>query len=145
MLMHAVSVTWTVKPVLSRHSKRRSKLVFKTDYRLMQVKSIAECSEWSILQYFWPSLSYQFFINTFVLSIFEWPLKTGFTVDVPLTFCTLGNFHRFFVVWNFFLNFIFFKQLSDCQTVSNVGSDLVQIVCKGYQQMIKAITSPEII
>ena len=33
----------TVKPVLSSHSKR-PKLVFKTDYRLMQVKSIAECS-----------------------------------------------------------------------------------------------------
>ena len=29
-----------------------------TNYCLMQVKSIAECSPWSILQYFWPSLSY---------------------------------------------------------------------------------------
>ena len=48
----------TVKPVLNGHSKRRPKLVFKTDYRLMQVKSIAECSKWSILQYFRPSLSY---------------------------------------------------------------------------------------
>ena len=35
----------TVKPVLSGHSKRRPKLVYKTDYRLMQVKSIAECSK----------------------------------------------------------------------------------------------------
>ena len=33
----------TVKPVLSGHSKRRPKLDFKTDYHLMQVKSIAEC------------------------------------------------------------------------------------------------------
>ena len=32
-----------VEPVLSGHSKRRSKLVFKIDYCLMQVKSIAEC------------------------------------------------------------------------------------------------------
>ena len=31
---------------------------FKTDYRLIQVKSIAECSKESILQYFRPSLSY---------------------------------------------------------------------------------------
>ena len=31
---------------------------FKTNYRLMQVKSIAECSKGSILQYFRPSLSY---------------------------------------------------------------------------------------
>ena len=48
----------TVKPVLSGHSKRRQKLVFKTNYPLMQVKSIAECSKGSILQYFRPSLSY---------------------------------------------------------------------------------------
>ena len=27
----------TVKPVLSGHSKRRSKLVFKTDFRLIQI------------------------------------------------------------------------------------------------------------
>ena len=34
---------------------------------------------WSILQYFRPSLS-SFVFKTFVLSNFEWPLKTGFTV-----------------------------------------------------------------
>ena len=34
-------------------------LVFKSNYRLMQAKSIAECSKGSILQYFRPSLSYQ--------------------------------------------------------------------------------------
>ena len=36
-------------------SKRRRKLVFKTDY---QVKSIAKCAKGSILQYLQPSLSY---------------------------------------------------------------------------------------
>ena len=50
----------TVKPVSSGHSKRRPKLVFKTDDCLMQVKSIAECSKGSILKYFRPSLSYIF-------------------------------------------------------------------------------------
>ena len=49
---------YTVKLVLSGHSKRRQKVDFKTDYRSMQVKSIAECSKESILQYFRPSLSY---------------------------------------------------------------------------------------
>ena len=39
-------------------SQKERKLVFKTNYPLMQVKSIAECSKWSILQYFRPSLSY---------------------------------------------------------------------------------------
>ena len=37
--------TFTVKPVLSSHSKRISKIGSKTDYRLLQVKSIAECSK----------------------------------------------------------------------------------------------------
>ena len=35
----------------------------------------------SILQYFRPSLSYHF-SKTIVLSIFEWPLKMGFTVFI---------------------------------------------------------------
>ena len=39
------SIPFTVKPVLKSHSKRRPKLVFKTNYHLMQVKSIAECSK----------------------------------------------------------------------------------------------------
>ena len=55
-------------------------LTFKTDNGLMQVKSIAECSNWRILQYFKPSLSYHFVIKIFVLFIFEWLVKTGFTV-----------------------------------------------------------------
>ena len=48
----------TVKPVLSGHSKRTPRLIFNTDFLLMQVKSIAEWSKRSILQYIGPSLSY---------------------------------------------------------------------------------------
>ena len=44
--------------MLNAHSQKDRKLVFKTNYRLMQVKSTAECSKGSILQYFRPSLSY---------------------------------------------------------------------------------------
>ena len=51
-------ISTTVNPVLSGHLKRRPTLGFKTDYLLMQVKSIAECSNGSILQYFPPSLNY---------------------------------------------------------------------------------------
>ena len=55
-------------------------MVFKADYCLMEVKSIAECSQ-SILQHFRPSLSkLSVGIKTIVLSIFEWPFYTGFTV-----------------------------------------------------------------
>ena len=46
---------------------------FKTDYRLMQVKSIAECSTFTKLP---------FVIKISVLSIFEWPLRTRFTVGI---------------------------------------------------------------
>ena len=41
-----------VKPVLNGHSQKVQKLFFKTNYLLMQVKSIAESSKGSILQYF---------------------------------------------------------------------------------------------
>ena len=64
------------KLVLSGHSKRRPKLVFKIDYRLMQFKGI-EVEHSAILLTF---IKLPFVIKIFVLSIFEWPLKTGFTV-----------------------------------------------------------------
>ena len=58
-------------------------MVFKTNYCLMQVKSIAECSKGrehsaTLLT----SIKLPFVSKIFVLSIFEWPLKTGFTVHV---------------------------------------------------------------
>ena len=45
----------------------------------MQVKSIVECSKRSILQYFWPSLSYHLSLR-FLFCLFEWLFYTGFTV-----------------------------------------------------------------
>ena len=41
----------------------------------------------SILQYFQPSLSYQLSLKTLVLSTFEWPFYTGFTVRDSNTHC----------------------------------------------------------
>ena len=51
-------------------------MVFKNNYRLMQAKSIAE-DHFAILLTF---IKLTFVIKPFVFSIFEWPLKTGFTV-----------------------------------------------------------------
>ena len=48
---------------LKRPLKKKTKMGFKTDYRLMQVKSIAEYSKGSILQYFRPSLSYHLLLR----------------------------------------------------------------------------------
>ena len=72
-----LSMVTTVKPVLSDHSKRWQKLVFKTDYRLMQVKRIAEILHSAILSI---CIKLPSVFKTVVLSIFEWPLKTWSTV-----------------------------------------------------------------
>ena len=53
-----LSFIYYSKTCLKRPLKKKTKLVFKTDYRLIWVGSIAECSKGSILQYFRPSLSY---------------------------------------------------------------------------------------
>ena len=47
-LSRPFSQATTVKRVLSGHSKRRPKLVFKTNYRLMKVKSIADCNTFDL-------------------------------------------------------------------------------------------------
>ena len=49
-----IEIYSTVKPVLSSHSKiyiDKTKILM-TNGSLMKVESIAECSPWSILQYF---------------------------------------------------------------------------------------------
>ena len=61
----------------------KSKKNFITDYRLMQVKSIAECSKGSILQYFRPSLSYHF------------PLRPLFCLFLSGRFTGLHSFKTF--------------------------------------------------
>ena len=79
-------ITHTVKPVLSDHSKIDKTKILMTNGSLMKVESIAECSHWSILQYFWPALSenlswkpnFGFFLSgrlRQVLLYFIWKLK----------------------------------------------------------------------
>ena len=80
-------------------------MVFKTGYRLMQVKSIAEREHSAILLTF---IKLPVVTMTFVLSIFEWQSYTGFTVPfVTKTFVLSifeGLFYRGFTVhcrWKF--------------------------------------------
>ena len=57
------------KPCLKRSLKKKTKLIFKTDHSLMQVKRIAECSKGSILQYFRPLFGYHLsLLKSFVFS-----------------------------------------------------------------------------
>ena len=60
--------------------KEDQKLVFKTDYPLMQVISIAEMLPLEHSAILLTFIKLPFIIKIFVLSISEWPLKTGFTV-----------------------------------------------------------------
>ena len=53
-----------VKPVLNGHSQKDLKLIFKTDYHLLQVKSIAECSKESHSAILSTSLSYHLSIGS---------------------------------------------------------------------------------
>ena len=52
------SITHYSKFLCKRPLSQRYTLVFRIYYLLMKVKSIAECSKGSILQYFLPTLSY---------------------------------------------------------------------------------------
>ena len=70
----------TVEPVLSGHSRQNKKLVFKTKYRLSAGQMycrILQGEHSAILSTF---IKLPFVFKIFVLSISEWPLKTGFTV-----------------------------------------------------------------
>ena len=71
-----------VKPVLNSHSKIDKTKILKINGILMKVESIAECSLWSILQYFWPALRDNRSWKPILVFFFEWPLTTGFTEHV---------------------------------------------------------------
>ena len=59
---------------------KKTNICFQTNYCLMQIKSIAECHrEHSAIRSTFIKLPCVFKI--FVLSIFEWPFYTGFTVE----------------------------------------------------------------
>ena len=98
---------YTVRPVLSGHSKRRQKwlaatrkrrqkLVYKTNYRLMHVKSIAEFPKGSILQYFRPSLSYHLSFRSLFCLFLSGRLRQ---VLYTISFCYGVSFE----IWSTFL------------------------------------------
>ena len=47
MILVREEINSTVKSFLNGHSQKYQKLVFKTDYSIMKIKSIAECSKGS--------------------------------------------------------------------------------------------------
>ena len=72
-----INIAYSISCV-KRPLSKRPKIGFQNQLnRLMQVKSIAECSHSAILSTF---IKLQFVVKIFVLSIFEWPFYTGFTI-----------------------------------------------------------------
>ena len=71
------SATFTL---YSKNYQKDGKLVFKTNYHLMQVKSISECSKGEHSAILLTFIKLSFVIKIFVLSIFEGLFYTGFTV-----------------------------------------------------------------
>ena len=73
-------MSFMVKPVLSEHSESRPKIVFQIQLSLnagQKYCRMLQGEHSAILSTF---IKLPFVIKIFVLSIFNWPLKTGFTV-----------------------------------------------------------------
>ena len=70
----------TVKPVLSCHSERRPNIGFQDRLSLNASQKYCRMLQGEHSAILSTFIKQPFAIKTIVLSIFEWPLKTGFTV-----------------------------------------------------------------
>ena len=87
----------------------------------MQIKSIAECSNREHSVVLSTFIKQPFVFDTFVLSIFEWPLKTGFTVQHQLkknTKISCADFSIFFSI--LFADIVGFTNLSSHCSAENL-------------------------
>ena len=78
--MQTMRVNKDNKPVLSGHSKRRPKIGFQDRLSLNAGQKHCRMLQWEHSAILSTFIKLPFVIKTFVLTILEWPLKTGFTV-----------------------------------------------------------------
>ena len=83
--------TITVKPVLSGHSKRRPNIGFQDRLSLNAGQKYCRMLQGEHSAILLTFIKLLFVIKTFVLSIFEWLLKTGFTVPTKFVFAEHGG------------------------------------------------------
>ena len=77
---------------LNGHSQKYQKLIFKTNYRLNQVKNIAECSKGIILQYFRSyHLSLRYLFCLFLSGRFRQVLLSCITKQEPKPAQIIGS------------------------------------------------------
>ena len=74
------NVISTVKPVLSNHLKRRPKIGFQYQLSLNAGQKYCRMLQGEHSAILLTFIKLPFVIKIFILSIFEWPLKTSFTV-----------------------------------------------------------------
>ena len=79
-----ISVQYIVKPVLSSHSKRRPKIGFQDQLSLNAGQKYCKMLQGEHSALLLTFITLPFVIKIFVLSIFEWPLKTGLTGLIAL-------------------------------------------------------------
>ena len=96
-----LTVFWnyTVKPVLSGHSKWTPKIGFHDRLSLNAGQNYCRMLQGEHSAILLTFIKLPFVIKAFVLSIFEWLLKTGFTVTV--FFVLLSNTSKYFsfILW----------------------------------------------
>ena len=86
-----VTLLYTVKPVLNGHSKR-PKIGFQDRLLLNAGQKYCRMLQGEHSAVLSTFIKLPFVIKIFVLSIFEWPLKTGFTVrPTSLEPCMVGS------------------------------------------------------
>ena len=89
-LVRIILELYTVKPVLSGHSKWTPKIGFNDRLSLNAGQNYCRMLQGEHSAILLTFIKLPFVIKAFVISIFEWPLKTGFTVTV--FFCSLFQY-----------------------------------------------------
>ena len=98
-----------VKPAKRGHSKRRPKIGFQDLLSLNAGQKYCRMLQGEHSEILSTFIKLSFVIKIIVLSIFEWPLKTGFTVEEKyfISFLASGNFcHLLITSANSFLIFL---------------------------------------
>ena len=80
-------VTDTLKPILSGHPKRRPKIGFQDQLSLTAGQKYCRMLQASILQYFWPSLSYHLSLRPLFCLFLSGCLKQVLLYHLSLTKC----------------------------------------------------------
>ena len=105
------SVLWkcTVNPVLSRHSKRRPKICLQDRLLLNAGQKYCRMLQESILQYFWPSLSYHLSLISLFCLFLNGRLRQVLLYTKKRTICRLifffpniCNKYHFLMSWPIF-------------------------------------------